>query len=127
MGWTVGVFDVKVTVFNLRDVTRSKEVELVVDTGATYPVIPLPLAEELGIRAVETRTFVLADGSRIERDLGWAGLKYGDRASPSLVILGGPGDVPILGALALEGLGLEADPAARSLRPTSQFLLAATG
>jgi len=121
----VGVFDVKVVVFNLLDASKSMEIELVVDTGATYPVIPLGLAEELGIRAVETRTFVLADDSRIERELGWAGLKYGDRASPSLVILGGRDDVPILGALALEGLGLEADPAARSLRPTAQFLLGA--
>lgn len=52
----MGVFNVKVVVFNLRDASKSMEIELVVDTGATYPVIPLGLAEELGIRAVETRT-----------------------------------------------------------------------
>lgn len=50
---------------------------------------------------------------------------YGDRASPSLVILGGEDDVPILGAFALEGLGLEADPVAKSLRRSTQFLLGA--
>ncbi len=121
----MGVFGVRVVVFNLQDATKSTEIELVVDTGATYPLIPRRFAEGLGIRAVETRTFTLADGSRIDRDLGWAGLMYGDRASPSLVILGGEDDVPILGALALEGLGLEADPAAKSLRPSTQFLLGA--
>ncbi len=123
----MGVFGVRVVVFNLQDPTKAVEVELVVDTGATYPLVPRRLAENLGIRSVETRTFTLADGSRINRDLGWAGLMYGDRASPSLVILGGDDDVPILGALALEGLGLEADPAAKSLRPATQFLLGALG
>src|SRR3989304_2229898 len=106
----VGVFGVRVVVCNLQDATKATEVELVVDTGAAYPLIPRRLAESLGIRSGETRTFPLADGSRIERELGWAGLMYGDRASPSLVILGGEDDVPILGAFALEGLGLEADP-----------------
>ena len=123
----VGVFGVRVVVCNLQDATKATEVELVVDTGAAYPLIPRRLAESLGIRSVETRTFTLADGSRIERELGWAGLMYGDRASPSLVILGGEDDVPILGAFALEGLGLEADPVAKLLRPATQFLLGALG
>ncbi len=121
----MGVFRVRVMVFNLQDATKATELELVVDTGATYPVIPRRLAGELGIGAIEARTFTLADGSQVTRDVGWAGLMYGDRASPSLVILGEEGDVPILGAFALEGLGLEADPVAKSLRPTDQFLLAA--
>ena len=123
----VGVFGVRVVVFSLQDATKATEVELVVDTGATYPVIPRRMAESLGIGPVETRTFTLADGSRIDRELGWAGLMYGDRASPSLVILGGEDDVPILGAFALEGLGLEADPVAKSLRPSKQFLLGTLG
>lgn len=66
----LGVFGVKVVVFNLQDATRATEIELVVDTGATYPLIPRLLAETLGIRSVETRTFTLADGSRIDRELG---------------------------------------------------------
>src|SRR3972149_6953400 len=106
----VGVFGVRVVVFNLQDATKATEVELVVDTGAAYPLIPRRLAESLGIRSVETRTFTLADGSRIERELGWAGLMYGDRASPSLVILGGGGGVPLLGAFRPPGLGPRAGP-----------------
>ena len=121
----VGVFGVRVVVFNLRDPAKVKELELVVDTGATFPVIPRAFAGDLGIGPVETRTFTLADGSQVTRDLGWAGFMFGDRASPSLVVLGESEDVPILGALALEGLGLEADPAAKSLRPVTQFLLGA--
>ncbi len=119
----LGVFGVRVVVFNLQDPTKVRELELVVDTGATFPVIPRPLAGDLGIGPVEARTFTLADGSRVTRDLGWAGFMFGERASPSLVVLGEADDVPILGALALEGMGLEADPVAKALRPATQYLL----
>jgi len=56
--------------------------------------------------------------------MGWAGLAYDGRRSPTLVVLGEPEDVPILGAIALEGLGLEVDSVAKRLRPVAQFLLA---
>ena len=119
----MGLFRVRVRVFNLQDPARSKEVEVVVDTGATYPVIPRGPAEELGLRALETRKFTLADGTEVTRSLAWAGLTYDGRSSPSLVVLGEGSDVPILGAFALEGLGLEADPVSKTLRPAHQFLL----
>ncbi len=117
------MFGVRVMVFNLQDPTKATEIDLLVDTGATFPVVPRPLAGDLGIRPVEARTFTLADGSRVTRDLGWAGFMFGERASPSLVVLGEADDVPILGALALEGMGLEADPVAKTLRPATQYLL----
>src|SRR3989304_3468401 len=110
----VGVFGVRVVGCNLQDATKATEVELVVDTGAAYPLIPRRLAESLGIRSVETRTFTLADGSRTERELGWGGLMEGARAGPSLVIRGGEDDAPIWGAFALGGLGLEAAPVANA-------------
>ncbi|MFQ5839028.1 MAG: retroviral-like aspartic protease family protein [Thermoplasmata archaeon] len=119
----MGVFKVRVEVFNLQDPQDSREVEMVVDTGATYPVIPRLTAEDLGIQPVERRTFTLADGTEVSRDIGWAGISCDGRRSPSLVILGEKDDVPLLGAFALEGLGLEADPISRSLRPAPQYLL----
>ncbi|MFQ5839017.1 MAG: retroviral-like aspartic protease family protein [Thermoplasmata archaeon] len=119
----MGVFKVRVKVFNLQHAETGQEVEMVVDTGATYPVIPRTLAEELGIQVTERRTFTLADGTQVARDLGWAGISYDGRSSPCLVVLGEEGDVPLLGSFALEGLGLEVDPVARSLRPAPQFLL----
>jgi aspartyl protease family protein len=120
----MGIFRVRVRVFNVRDEKHSREIELVVDTGATFPVVPQELASELGIQVSESRTFTLADGTEIRREMGWAGLAYDGRQTPTLVVLGEPGDVPILGAIALEGLGLEIDAAAKRLRPGSQYLLA---
>ncbi len=121
----MGLFKVRVRVFNLSDEHRGKEVDLVVDTGATCPSIPRSLAGDLGISPSEKRTFTLADGSRRSRDVGWAGLSYDGRRTPSLVVLGEPDDVPLLGAFALEGLGFEVDPVAKTLRPAAQFLLSA--
>ncbi len=123
----MGIFKVRVEVFNLQDPDVSEEVELTVGTGATYPVIPRIVAERLSIEPAESRTFTLADGRKISRDLGWAGVAYDGRRSPSLVVLGEEDDVPLLGAFALEGLGLEADPVGRSLRPATQYLLFMSG
>jgi len=119
----MGLSRVRVLVFSLQDPEKTKELEVVVDTGATYPVVPRPLAEELGLRVVEARTFTLANGVEVARRVAWAGLTFDRRSSPSLVVLGEEGDVPILGAFALEGLGLEVDPVAKMLRPAHQFLL----
>lgn len=63
------------------------------------------------------------DGRRLSRTMGWAGLSHDGRTMPSLVVLGEPEDIPVLGALALEGLGFEVDPVTKALRPAPQFLL----
>jgi len=122
----MGLFRVSVRVFNLQRPESAREIEVVVDTGATFPVVPRVLADELELRTVETRTFTLANGVEVARRLAWAGLSFDSRSSPSLVVVGESGDVPILGAFALEGLGLEVDPVAKTLRPAHQFLLASS-
>jgi predicted aspartyl protease len=117
------LFRVLVVVYNLDDERRGEEIEPIVDTGATYPVIPAPIAERLGIRASEEITFTLANGTRLVRKVGWAGLAYDGRKTHTRVIFGVAEDVPLLGAFALEGLGYEVDPIAKALRPATQFLL----
>ena len=113
----------RVRVFNLKEEERAKDVELVVETGATYRVVPRGLADDLGIHPSERRTFTLGDGTRRSRDMGWAGLSYDRRSTPSLVVLGEADEIPLLGAFGLEGLGFEVDPVAKTLRPATQFLL----
>lgn len=119
----MGVFRVRVQVFNIQAPEETEELEMVVDTGATYPVIPRAVADQLGIQGVETRTFTLADGTQVSREMGWAGLSYDGRSSPSLVILGGEEDVALLGAVGLETLGFEVNPITQSLKPARQYLL----
>ena len=117
------LFKVRVKVFNLRQEEQSLETDLIVDTGATYPVIPQALASELHIEPSERRTFTLANGVRVSRGLWWAGISHDGRKTPCLVVLGEGEDIPLLGAFALEGLGYEVDPVAKTLRPATQFLL----
>jgi clan AA aspartic protease len=120
----MGIFRVRLTVFSLQDESRIRELDVVVDSGATYPVIPRSLAEDLGIKPVEERIFTLADGSQISRSMAWAGLAFDGRKSAGVVVLGEEGDLPLLGAYGLEGLGLRIDPVGKALRPTTQYLLA---
>lgn len=119
----MGIFRVIVKVFNLREEKEAEELEVVVDTGATYPVIPRTVAEELGIQVEETRAFTLADGTQVTRDMGWVGLSLDGRSSPALVVFGEEADVPLLGAVGLETLGFEVDRVAQTLRPARQYLL----
>ena len=63
------------------------------------------------------REFILANGEVIHRSLATATFEYLGRRSDSMVIVGEPGDDPLLGATTLEGFGLILDPFRRELRP----------
>jgi clan AA aspartic protease len=119
----MGLFQVRVRIFSLSDEHQSREVEVVVDTGATYSIIPAEIAHDLGIRAIRERTFTLADGRQMTRRLGEARLAYDGVDAPGFVVIGEPGDVPLLGATTLDMLGMEVDPVAQTLRPTTLYLL----
>jgi predicted aspartyl protease len=60
---------------------------------------------------------VLADGQTIRRDLATATFEYEGRRGDSMVVVGEPGDAPVLGAITLEAFGLVLDPFRRELRP----------
>ncbi len=119
----MGVFKVRVRFYSLRDPGRERELEVTVDTGATLSVIPRRIAEELGVQPEDRRWFLLANGDRISREIGSAGVRYEERRVPTLVVLGTPQDTPLLGAVALESLGYEADPVNRTLRPSTHLLM----
>ncbi len=120
---SMGLSRIRVVVDSLEDERRSQEIELVVDTDATYPVVPASVAEHLGIRPSEELTFTLANGTRLPRKVGWVGLADDGRKTHTRIVFGEAEDVPLLGAFALEGLGVEVDPVARTLGPATQYLL----
>ena len=97
---------------------RWREVDLLVDSGATYTVLKKEVWEYLGLRPMRRLTLILADGTRIERWLSEALLElpgHGEYHTP--VVLGEDGDENILGAVTLEIFGLMLDPLRRELRP----------
>ena len=103
---------------------RAIEETMLVDSGATYAVVPAARLRSLGVRPYARETFSFADGSSVQRRVGSAFFELGDRRGPAPVIFGEPGDASLLGALALEALGLQLDPLKRELRPMKLWLAA---
>ena len=97
-------------------------VEFLIDSGATYSVVPTPVLEQLGIRPLQEQEFRLAHGTAIRRNTGGALFKYGDRIGLANLIFGEPGDSTLLGVLTLEALGYALDPLRRELRPLPMLL-----
>jgi hypothetical protein len=85
-------------------------------------LIPARTLKKLGIKPHSRREFVLANGDVIRRRLATATFEYEGRRGDSMVIVGEPGDDPLLGATTLEGFGLVLDPFRRELRPMKRPL-----
>ena len=113
----MGITYVKVKVGNPANGHRAEEVNCLVDSGAVYSLVPGAILRRLRIKPHSKREFVLANGETIERRLATATFEYEGRRGDSMVIVGEPGDDPLLGATTLEGFGLVLDPFRRELRP----------
>jgi len=112
---TVGLFEVKVIISNPAAPERSSTVELLVDTGATLPWIPRSTLESIGIAPLGRRGFLLADGRRVERETGIVRLALDGVTIGATVVFAEAGEGSVLGATALEALGVVADPLERKL------------
>ncbi len=98
-------------------------VEAMVDTGATFTVAPASILHRLGVEVTRHVGFVLADGTRIERDAGWMVVRVDGQESPSPVVFGEEGAPALLGAVTLEVLLLGVDPVNQRLVPVDALML----
>jgi len=98
------------------------EVRFLVDSGATYTLVPYKVWQAIGLVPRRTAVFTLADGSTVERQIGecYLILPQGEGHTP--VILGEPEDEALLGAVTLEILGLVLHPFSRTLQPMRMLL-----
>ena len=111
----MGSFEAKVRIANLEKPQQSAELSLVVDTGATLSWISRDVLEGLGIQPLSRLPFTLADGRVLERDIGGLLLTIDGRRGPIPVAFAESGEHSILGATALETLGLVVDPVGEQL------------
>jgi clan AA aspartic protease len=118
MGLTV----LEIEVGNPATPHTTEKVEFLVDSGAIYSVVAVPILERLGINPITEQQFRLADGSKIVRKKGIALFRYGERVGGADVIFGEEGDSTLLGAFTLEALGLALDPLRRELKPLPMIL-----
>jgi len=102
----------------------TEKIDFLIDSGAIYSVVPIPILEKLGVRPLAEQEFRLANGAKIVRKKGGALFKYHDRIGVADVIFGEEGDSVLLGAFTLEALGLSLDPLRRELTPLPMILAA---
>ena len=120
----MGLFSVRIGV-KAPGKKRETMVTTLVDTGAAISIVPAPVLKRLGIKAYWRRRFVLANGEKIERDVGVVVFRWNSNEGASEVVFGEKGDKPQLGALTLESLALKVNPRKRRLEPTELMLLRA--
>ena len=116
VGGELGIFSVDFVIRD-RSSTRARALSGVVDTGASYTVIPAPILDELSIEREGTRVFSLADGSRQELPIGWAEIELQGQRGNVYVVFGVDRRKTLLGAMALETFSMAADAKNRRLIP----------
>lgn len=92
-------------------------VEALVDSGATYATLPASQLRRLGVDVVSAGTFVLADGRRVEKEMGQTTVRLNGEQFIVPVVFGDEGIQPILGAVTLEIFRLGIDPVRMRLIP----------
>ncbi len=98
-------------------------VRFLVDSGATYTVLPEEAWKKIGLSPLREHEFILADGTAVKRKVSecYISLPQGESHTP--VVLGEAGDYPLLGVVTLEILGLVLNPFKRTLQPMRMLLL----
>lgn len=113
----MGITYVEIELANLSKPDDARPVEMMVDSGAVFSMVPAGLLAELGIEPLSEEVFFLADGKRVTRKRGGAVFKYGGKVGVADVLFGEEGDSNLLGATTLESLGMSLDPFRRELNP----------
>lgn len=111
----MGLTYVEATVSNEKN-GKDKTISLLVDSGATYSLIPFDVWNELELKPKREIEIILADGTKIHRKVSECHFRLGNSEGHSPIILGEKGDEALLGVVTLENLGLILDPFQRTLR-----------
>ena len=97
-------------------------VRFLVDSGATYTLLPLNVWKQIRLKPQRRIEFTLVDGTTIQRQVSECKIKLPQGEAHTPVILGEEGDEALLGVITLEILGLVLDPFKRSLQPMRMML-----
>lgn len=111
----MGITTVDLIVKNPRNPLKKFKGEFLVDSGATFTVVPEKELKKLGIKPQGEERFVLVDGKVIKRKVGNALYEYKGEERAAPVLFGEKGDSNLLGIFTLEALGLSLDPLKREL------------
>jgi len=101
---------------------KQKTVKFLIDSGATYSLLPKKIWKAIGLKPKRKMSFTLADGTMVDREVSetYIILPQGQAHTP--VILGEEDDHALLGVVTLEILGLVFNPFDRTLNPMRMLL-----
>lgn len=117
----MGLVHVRVTVYS-PDASRSESVHVPVDTGSTLTWLPEDLLARIGLRPTGVARFRTADDRSVDRPIADVSIECEGIRGVVRIAFARPGDANVLGVTALETLGFEVDPVARSLRRVDRYL-----
>jgi clan AA aspartic protease len=100
---------------------RSAEAEAMVDTGATYTVIPGSMAKDLRLSPNGSRRVKTASGE-MEMPMSWVLVDFAGHRGPTYVLIGDQVDQVLIGVITLEEAGLAVDPSSGELRQAPAYL-----
>jgi predicted aspartyl protease len=93
---------------------------MLVNTGSEYTWVSTKYLEEISIeREKKDLEFVMANGRRITRSVGFAIIRLDKFFTVDEVVFAEKGDLLLLGARTLEGLSLAVDPRKKKLVASS--------
>ncbi len=118
----MGLFRVDMEVAN-PERREFRRITPIVDTGATYSMLPSSLLQELGITPDGDKTFTLADGVERKYEMGEARFRFDGNLERTTPVIFGPDSICLLGAVSLQVLGLIPDTTNERLIPTPELYL----
>ena len=101
---------------------KQKTVKFLIDSGATYSLLPKKIWKAIGLKPKRRVSFALADGTTLERAVSetYIVLPQGETHTP--VVLGEESDQALLRVVTFKILGLVFNPFDRTLNPMRMLL-----
>ena len=121
----MSTFTAKFRVWNPAHPENVEALEAIVDTGAAFSWISRARLERLGVTASRKMPFRTIEGRVLDRDLAAVYIASDEYSAPDVVVRAEAGEMEVLGAHSLEGLGVAADPIQKKLTPTIMLALTA--
>jgi len=114
---------VTVIVRNPAEPERTWEGLFLVDAGAVDCLVPGKHLRDIGLKPKGQRTYELADGTEVKKDITTAEIEFMGDLVGSTIIFGSDDVEPILGVTALESVGIAVDPRTQRLKRLPAALL----
>jgi len=112
----MGITFVKVTITYPAKSSRAADHAFLFDCGVVYSVVREEVLRQFGIKPSRVDEYLLANGESVKRPVGNAFFELQDKVGAAPVVFGEQG-IFLLGATALESMGLMLDPFRRELKP----------